>query len=147
MEPGFPYKLEDGGKIPNQSRHTQNAVQMSNAIYQKNPSEYLNACSSDHTIHTVCDVSQHSDKDVLYNAFKGPNHGTQAMTDLDIQLRHKDDTPGGTFHSGFEKRSRVNPLGQVVYCAELEKCETMCSAVIPLEEQLLLSVPSPSCYS
>ena len=86
-------------------------------------------------------------KDVLYTAFKGTKSWDAAMTDLDIQLRHKDDTPGGTFHSDFEKRSRVNPLGQVLYCAELEKCETMCSAVIPLEEQLLLSVPSPSCYS
>ena len=88
MEPGFTYKLEDGGKIPNQSRHTQNEVLMSNAIYQKNPSEYLNACSSDHTIHIVCAMSQHSDQGVMLAVgkvemmsstllSKEPNHGTQ----------------------------------------------------------------------
>ena len=47
------------------------------------------------------------------------------MADADIQLRHKDEIPGGTFHSGFEKRSRVLPWKQILHCAQLEDCQTI----------------------
>ena len=46
-------------------------------------------------------------KDVLYTAFKGTKSWDRAIADLDTQLRHKDDIQGGTFHSVFEKRSRL----------------------------------------
>ena len=139
LKPGFTYKLEDGGKIPNQQLHTQNAVMMANAVYQENPSptEYLSSSSTHHTIYTVLAISQYSDqklmlalgevkeKKVLYVAFRGTKSWEDAMADADIKQRGRQDIPGGTFHSGFESRSRVLPAWQILNFAEREDCETI----------------------
>ena len=60
LKPGFIYKLK-GVKIPNQWTHTQNAVLMSDAVYKKNPTDYLSFSSKQHTIETVCAISQYSE--------------------------------------------------------------------------------------
>ena len=137
LKPGFTYRLEDGGKIPNQWTHTQNAALMSNAVYQRSPAEYLSSCSTNHTIHTISAISLYSDQgvmlavgkvgkqNVLYTAFRGTKSWEDAMADADIQLRHRDEIPGGTFHSGFERRSSVLPWEQILHCAKLEDCQTI----------------------
>ena len=137
LKPGFKYKLEEEGKIPNQRRHIQNAVIMASAVYSLNQTEYLTKSSEHHTIQTVCAISEHSDQgvmlavglvekqNVLYAAFRGTQSWEDAVADADIQLRHKEEIPGGTFHSGFEKRSRVLPWKQILHCAQQEDCQTI----------------------
>ena len=47
------------------------------------------------------------------------------MADADIEQSHRDDIPGGTFHSGFERNSKVLPLKQLLYCAQQNDCRTI----------------------
>ena len=134
---GFTYKLEEGKTIPDQDRHTQNALMMANAVYQEDPAKYLSSSSQYHTINSVCAVSSYStqgvmlavgkvnDENVLYTAFRGTKTWDDAMADADIEQSHRDDIPGGTFHSGFERNSKVLPLKQMLYCAEQNDCQTI----------------------
>ena len=61
----------------------------------------------------------------LYVAFRGTASWKDAVADLDIKLRTKDAIPGGKFHSGFDKRSRVLPMQHIEFCARQEDCETI----------------------
>ena len=134
---GFVYKLEEGKTIQNQDRHTQNAVMIAIAVYKEDPAKYLFSSAQHHTVDTVCATSKYSaqgvmlavgkvgDENVLYVAFRGTKNWENVMTDADIEQVHRDDIPGGTFHSGFEQNSKVLPMKQLLYCAEEENCQTI----------------------
>lgn len=137
LRAGRTYKLKDDGKIPYQRIQTHNAAIMANATTKKDPTAYLTQSSQNHTIQKVCAISEHSkqgvilavgrveDQNVLYAAFKGTKTWKDAMADADIELIHRDDIPGGTFHSGFERRTKVLPLKHLMHCANKEDCKTI----------------------
>ena len=131
------YRLEKEEKIPNTKNHTKNAMILSNAVYQADPTAYLNCSSTSHTIHTVSAISQDSPqkvmlavgqvggKNTLYVAFRGTVSWEDLMSDADIELEHKDALPGGKFHSGFNRRANVLPIQNILFCAAEGNCDTI----------------------
>ena len=144
------YKLKDDGKIPCQGIQTHNAVIMANATAQEDPTTYLSQSSQNHTIQRVCAISEHSkqgvllavgrveDQNVLYAAFKGTKTWKDAMADADIEQIHRDDIPGGTFHSGFERRTKVLPWKQLSPVQTKRTVKQSSSVGILLAEQFPL---------
>ena len=102
---GMSYFLSEANMIPNQKFQVQNAVLMSNAVYQADPFKYLNESSANHTIHTVHAVSKHSDqgvmlavgkvndKDTLYVAYRGTATWNDGITDVDIEMQNNASIP------------------------------------------------------
>ena len=96
LKNGKTYKFEDTDNIKNQKIHTQNAVVISKAVYKDDPTQYLTDSSPNHTISSVCAVSQNSAQGVmlavgmvatantLYVAFRGTASWDDAVADADI---------------------------------------------------------------
>ena len=121
------YKLSGACKIPDQNQHVQNAVMMSNAIYQPDPSKYVQTTSANHTIHTIHGVSKFSQQGVmvvegvvnnkrtLYVTSRGTTTWEDAMADANNAMKTKDTIPGGKFHSGFNTRARSSQPFQNIF--------------------------------
>ena len=131
------YHLEDDDKIRNQKVHTQNAACISTAAYKDDPTAYISASSTSHTITTVCAISSNSpqgvvlavgrvgDRNTLYVSFRGTATWDDVIADAEIAPKSKDAIPGGKFHAGFDKRADTVPVKQILHVAVHEKCETI----------------------
>ena len=138
LQDGQRYKVveDERNKIPNQKQNSLNAAVLSEAIYEDNPTEYLQKTRQPHTIAKVCGISKHSDQKVmlavvevkrtktLYVVYRGTTNAADVKADLSIEHAKKKGMEG-TFHKGFSSRSEVIPVKYILQCANQNQCTTV----------------------
>ena len=123
--------------IPHQKIHRQNAVILSQAVYDSHPLSKLNENIDAHTVKTICDITKYSDQkamlavgevdgsNVLYVAYRGSKSRSDFMADFDFKLRTKKGLPGGKYHAGFAERSETIKVDYILNCAQKKNCQTI----------------------
>ena len=138
LQDGQRYKVveDERNKIPNQKQNSLNAAVLSEAIYEDNPTEYLQKTRQPHTIGKVCGISKHSDQKVmlavaevkrtktLYVVYRGTTNADDVKADLSIEPAKKKGIEG-SFHKGFSSRSEVIPVKYILQCANQNQCTTV----------------------
>ena len=149
LQDGFTYKIPESNKIPNQKKHTQNAVILSEAVYEEDSLGFLTNSSKNHSVKVIHGITMYSkqkvlvavgdvgNEDTLYVVFRGSKSRDDFMADIDIKQTEKKNFPG-LYHSGFEERSQTVSSEYILECAE----ETGCRNIVTCGHSLGGSVSS-----
>ena len=136
LKDGHHYKIAESKKIPNRAIHAQNAVILSEAVYEEDPLDFLNKTSRNHSVKTIYGITKYSNQKmmvaegevekegVLYVVYRGSKSNDDFMTDIDIKQMAKVKMQG-LFHAGFEERSRILSTEYILDCAQRIGCETI----------------------